>query len=587
MNPQWWRRPWRARAAGLLLVALAAGPAGGAARAQAPPSCPVEKLRQALRDVCPDAAARDRRIKECLEELRSLADLHRALTLAEWRDGHTDGALSAADQANRAAVAQRFTQAARAALQGGDPVAVNMTLDLLVKMARADRTAGEPPGLASRFGPDLAALARQGRPGVRAAAARALGEIEPDVAVAAPALGDLLQAPDATLRQAAAQGLAGLLRAVTQVGDASGEPAPARAPRAEVVRVAAGVLPAARRGLQDWHPEVRRRLAGALALAAGALARLTSDPGEAGNEAEARQRLEAERAELLPLARALRDEAPALARALRDADVEVRLLAQKALEEMAQAHRRWVRQRAALVAQGPEAGADDPLLDGLRGAVPGLGGAVADPDVRVRRAAIDVLEMLGPLAEPAAPALAQALNDSDRFVRWSAIRTLSRLGPAAAPWALPGLARLLEDEDLDVRLAAATALRHLEPPAEGGPVRVVAWSNAPPASDVARTALPALLRALRTGDAEMRLAALRTLRTLRVDPRPALPALYEALGDPDARVRRSAVETVGAFGPAARDAAGFLRRALQDGDADVRQAASEALLNVLGPGRKE
>jgi HEAT repeat protein len=484
-------------------------------------------------------------------------------------------------------VAERFTQAARAALQGGDPVAVNVTLDLLAQMARADRSAGEPPGLASRFGPDLAALARQGRAGVSAAAARALGEIEPDVAVAAPALGELLQAPDAALRQAAAQGLAGLLRAVTQTGGASGEPGAARAPRGEVVRVAAGVLPAAQRGLQDWHSEVRRRCAGALGLAAAALARLVSDPGEAGEGPEVRQRLQAERAELLPLARALRDGAPALARALRDADAEVRLLAQKALEEMAQARRRWVRQQACSAGKGPEAGADDPLLEGLRAAVPGLGGAVADPDVRVRRAAIDVLEVLGPVAEPAAPALAQALNDSDRFVRWSAVRTLSGLGPAAAPCALPGLARLLEDEDLDVRLAAATALRHLEPPAADGPVRVVAWSNAPPGSEVARTALPALLRALRTGDAEMRLAALRTLRGLRVDPRPALPALYEALGDPDAPVRRAAAETLGGFGPAARDAAGFLRRALQDGDADVRRAASEALLNVLGPGRKE
>jgi HEAT repeat protein len=81
----------------------------------------------------------------------------------------------------------------------------------------------------------------------------------------------------------------------------------------------------------------------------------------------------------------------------------------------------------------------------------------------------------------------------------------------------------------------------------------------------------------------MRVAALRTLRSLNADARPALPALCEALADPDERVRRSAAEVLGGLGPAARDAVGELRLALADRCPAVRRAAGDALLNILTP----
>jgi HEAT repeat protein len=250
----------------------------------------------------------------------------------------------------------------------------------------------------------------------------------------------------------------------------------------------------------------------------------------------------------------------------------VRLQAQKALEELAHARRGWAR----------GGGTEDPLLEGLRAAVPALADAVGDPDLRVRRAALDVLELLGPVGSPAAPALAQALNDRDRFVRWSAVRTLSGLGPVALPWAAPGLTRLLDDADLDVRLAAAGALERLAPAGTPPVVRTIA-AGYEPATPLARTALPALVRSLRAPDAEMRVAALRTLRSLSADARPALPALCEALADPDERVRRSAAEVLGGLGLAARDAVGELRTALADSSPAVRRAAGDALLNILTP----
>ncbi len=563
-----WRPAWWALAGGLALGAVIVG-AAAVARARPGQPDPVETLRQVLQAPCSDAAKRDRATKDCLAALVRPGDLRRAATLPEWRDRAGDAA-AAVDRANRGEVIARFTHVVRDGLQRGDPAATLVTLDLLAEIASTARSRGELPELARPFTPDLAALVTRGPPAARAAAARLLGQVGPPPEDAVPPLGELLQAADPALRRAAAEGLAGLIEAVTHPPDAG--PAPA-AGRGEFVRVAAVVLPAVRLGLGDWHPEVRRRCVRATGQAAAGLARLLSEPpptSEPSPPDAGHLQAKADHPELRPLATALRDQGPALAHALRDPDAEVRLQAQKALEELAHAHRGW------------GTGADGPLLEGLRAAVPALADAVGDPDLRVRRAALDVLELLGPLGAPAAPALAQALNDRDRFVRWSAVRTLSGLGPEAVPWAAPGLTRLLDDADLDVRLAAAGALERLAPASAPQVVRTIS-AGYEPATPLARTALPALVRSLRAPDAEMRVAALRALRSLNGDARPALPALCESLADPDERVRRSAAEVLGGLGPAARDAVGELRSALADRSPAVRRAAGDALLNILTP----
>ena len=178
---------------------------------------------------------------------------------------------------------------------------------------------------------------------------------------------------------------------------------------------------------------------------------------------------------------------------------------------------------------------DDPLVDGLRAALPALAGAVADPDVRVRRAALDTLEQLGPLAAASVPAVGRALADRDHFVRWSAVRVLNAAGPGPARQVLANLARLLEDTDLDVRLAATAALENLDPSEQFFPARQVVGGDAPPPASEARAILPGLLRSLKAADVETRLKALHALRGLDDAARPAVPALREALRDPSAR----------------------------------------------------
>jgi HEAT repeat protein len=550
------------------LAAVAAFTVAAAAHAQAGGD-PVERLREVLQGSGTDVGPRDRATRDALAGLRSLGDLRRAVTLTEWRDRHPDPALAAVDAANRAAVTERFAREVREVLARPDPAAAGVGVDVLAEMGAAARAAGEPPDLTRPFAPDLARLAGgNAAPRLRAAAARALGQVGADPALAVPVFEELLRAREPGLRRAAADGLAGLVDGVApQPPGRTGAAAGPRSGRGEAVAVACAALPAAGRGLGDWYVEVRRRCAGTVGAAAGTLARLISEgPAESGEG-------DSGPAALRPLALAVAAQAPALARALRDGDPEVRLRAHQALAEVAGARRGWLRAGGA--------GADDPFLDGLRLALPALADSAADPDLRVRRAALDVLELMGPAAAPAAPALARALQDHDRFVRWAAVRALAAVGPAAVRQAAAGMARLLEDEDLDVRLAAANALKQLEAggPALPRPVTPAGVAAATPAA-AARAALPGLIRSVRSGDRELRLAAIGTLRGLGADARPAVPALAQALAAPDAPVRLAAAEALGGLGPAGRDATDALRAALKDPSPEVRQAAGEALLAV-------
>ena len=95
--------------------------------------------------------------------------------------------------------------------------------------------------------------------------------------------------------------------------------------------------------------------------------------------------------------------------------------------------------------------------------MPALATALTAKDVRVRRAALDVLDVLGPVATPAAPAVARVLTDTDPFVRWSAVRALDAIGSPGARPAIPALARLLDDPDPDIGKAVIDALVHLDP----------------------------------------------------------------------------------------------------------------------------
>ncbi|MGI5359007.1 fumarate reductase/succinate dehydrogenase flavoprotein subunit [Streptomyces sp. CA-252508] len=167
-----------------------------------------------------------------------------------------------------------------------------------------------------------------------------------------------------------------------------------------------------------------------------------------------------------------------------------------------------------------------------------------------------ILELLA-LAEdtPGLAPLLPYLADPDPAVRRAAVATLTETTPDGTGAAL---ARALADDDAGVRAAAADSLRELvetlPPDPELRDGLVAALSSADP---VVRAAAPALLRALRLGDADL------------FAPR---------LADPDRAVR---VETVRAL--VSVDAVGALATAARDADREVRVATAKGLAAVAAP----
>jgi HEAT repeat protein len=337
--------------------------------------------------------------------------------------------------------------------QGG--TAAECAMEMLGRMAEQARAAGESLALVRSFADDLADLVIQGPPHLRGLAAHTLAQIGPPVRVAVPALTALLHSEEAEWRRAAADSLALVLQNELNAAAPVFRPASRR----NLVLAASAILPAVRAGLDDRCSEVRHRCLETIGLACTILTRLMDEP-ISNDDASARRALHVEYEELRPLLSALHEQGPALEHFLHHDDPETRILTHKVLEELGVARNCWLRRCAAR-----QEAADEKVLGALlHEAVPRLAEELMHPDVRVRRSALDVLEMSGPLAMPALPALTRALRDPDRFVRWSAVRTVGKLGPSAAPQTRADLMRLLNDPDVDLRKAAANALERLQLP---------------------------------------------------------------------------------------------------------------------------
>lgn len=593
----------------LLLGAIAGRPARAPAQL---PNDPVDELTQALKvpiDVGQNTGelrAREAILTRLVGKLRTISELRRALALEEWLDKEQDITIrpeAKLDQQIRSEVAARYIGAVRASLASNQPLRQTAAADLLSDLGIGLR--GVPAqggnfrgGLNRVFGPDLARLLKNGNSRVEVAAARALGQINPEPKVAVPALADLLKSGNVEERRAAVASLGNLIKNMTPIvaGKAKGVSAVFITPE-ELVAMAAAVVPPAAGALDDADPEVRRQSAEALLQGAAALSDLIGQPknfrpyfeGRAltpDKRAEieaARRELAQERARIAPLAKTLGEQAHRLARALRDPDPQTRLTARKALEEMGNALQRQERREANVPnlngngKTGQGSGEEQSSLNQAQPpAIPGapltkafdedirvLVRGLRDPDLAIRLATIDVLEMFGTVARSAAPDLVQSLRDPNRFVRWAAARTLGKMAPVAPEQVVPGLAYLLNDADLDLRMQAANSLGSYGPDA--------------------RAAVPALTQTVARGDGEIRRAAMLALAAIGPEnSRTAIPAITQELTHHNPQVRQTAAQVLGRFGPAARSAErALMERAEQDSDVDVRKAASDALLDVL------
>jgi HEAT repeat protein len=544
----------------LSMMALLLGPAAVLAQ----PGDPVEALRQVLRAPSRDPGQRTQSLQAIVESIHGLADLRRAAALPDWRDEDIDPQVAGVDRQQRFILVQRFQQAVREALTQPVPATRVTVCDMLADLGVSARGVATQDSLARDFGLDLVRLMAQGDARVREAAARALGKIDADPSLALPALAALLRVQDPRLRAAAAGALIDIIRTATDLASNTHSASGVTLGRGQLIGIGTTLLPVSALGLRDPAVPVRRMCLEAIGRCAAALDRLLLEPPnfDETNEGDAaRGQIAAEQTELLPLALALRDQGPALAQALADADAETRARDRRVLALVAEVRGRWLRRAQSIGL------ADDPLLDVLRPALPGLTAALADGDGQARQTTVNILETVGPAAAAAVPALIQALADPNQFVRWAAARALGKMGGAAAA-AVPALAQRLDDGDLDLALAAAAALEQLGPEA--------------------RVAVPALVQALRGNSAaEIRLAAIRALQAIGpAGASQAIPALAAALGDPEARVRFAAAVALGRFGPAAAAAAEALQRARSDRSPDVQQAAGAALLEIMQPSQQ-
>jgi HEAT repeat protein len=444
---------------------------------------------------------------------------------------------------------------------------------------------------------DLLKLTRGGGdPEVQAAAARALGELEADPGECVAALGPLLDpARPVLVRRAAARAIGNMVATAFAVEKRD----PAR-----TLRTAEMAFPALAGGLADRDPQVRSLCVDACRQIAATLKEMTWQAAARGSDL----------ATYKPLMAAVQKDLPSLNRGLQDPLPELRVATCHVLEDLALAAQRLQEEEALLLPEqssrrparrtpsdlareAPRGGR--PMQDGavqvssfapkgeelpsplppelsLRGTVKALIDDLRAPDLRVRLAALDVLETLSigkesqPRAVSGIPALVQAVSDPNKVVRWQAARTLGHLGPAMprlAPRqvkpAVNALMALLNDqEDLGVRTAAAVALERFGP--------------------AARDAVQVLAQVLNRGDRDYRIAVLHAIQDIGTDALPALPSVgWLLIHDSNARVRIEAVRVLGHFGPLAGNALPALRIAhLHDPDAQVRQAAGTALRAV-------
>ena len=223
-------------------------------------------------------------------------------------------------------------------------------------------------------------------------------------------------------------------------------------------------------------------------------------------------------------------------------------------------------------------------------AVAVLVAGAGDPDVRVRRTAVDLLgEVSG---EDAAGALQRAARDEDATVRAGALRAAARAGhlPDGTTVSLA-----LSDPDATVRMAAIHAVRAAAAAAllRSGPdeeatsiLRGMLGASDPDERALAIEGLGGdrsgervdlLAAALSDPAPRVRAAAARALGP--ADPGEAMPALLGALVDPDPTVRAAVASGLGTVGESAVDP---VVSALSDPDRAEGALAALEVLPVIG-----
>ena len=494
------------------------------------------------------------------------------------------------EEAKRAIVKQHYEEALKLADEFLQRETTNLPLwrvkaEALLALGHARKAAAAYDRIASAgAGEDGALLDRVARGmireglhesyyGVRAAAARALGELKERDAIPdlKDALGDLdvrFDAAEALAKMNDLSGQSVLEKSLTQISKRD------RAAAALAKLPAGRGLPALRKAAASTKAYVKIASAKALARA--------GDPAGI----------------------------PALRSALREDDPAIRLRAVQALGDVGDPTTAPVLREALLTDRSAKVrieAAETLALLGDKSGVPSLGGMLTDPDAETRIAAAESLGKIG--SKEAIPQLKSALESENGPIK--VVRDLEAGGDKLAFRAI--------DEKYAVRIAIAGALGRLGEPdaaktlqeaiAHGEDLSRITLGAGLESSDAAAAA--AVVAALQRGAADVRGKAAMAMGKL--GQQGGVPAVNfdSALHDKDPRARASALEAIARLGndapmaqvlaatldpsSAVRAAAYLalggickptqlpaLRRGLVDPDGKVRVTAARAVLTALG-----
>jgi HEAT repeat protein len=681
------RRPGPLAVALLLAVAVWSAPRVRARQQTQTVRDPVEDFRSALKSESSTTTnaeiikARDANLKAKAEKLNHLGDISRALLFkTEWRADLEDPRLKVisdemlkVDSEVREELTKKMDALVTAVFAGHDPAAKVAAAQLIGETAVGARDLPGIRGLYLRrfikdkLAPKLMALIdKSPSADVKEAGLLSLGKVEPAIIDAVPVLTKALHSDKVGVRRAAAHALADLVAVADQANQLikkTGNFAASEENRKELVKVAANGVKLAMEGFNDPDAEVRRACTEACANAGAVLVRQIDDrekslgpdytkryppkerekyvtPEERVLINRDRQVVEGLRELIKDLLKAFADPVgkttpiASLARlGSYDPDLNVRLLARRALEQVGSARQNYLRlarsipvlegekplvddtdKEAALprgperlefpVVRGPNSEPVDThavailvgrpvayqppptqpekeLGDDLKRSLDTIIAGLADKDVRARLAALDLLESMRHDGAAALPALLKVLGDQDKFVRWAAARCVGRLAPLQPGLVIPKLIDRLKETDIDVRIAVLSSLEQYGVYADFSPPE-----TKQAITKALKAAVPYLGNLVMKGDAESRIAAMRVLEAIGENALPALPALAKDLDDAEPRVRIAAANTLGQFTALkGKDLAGVqkaLRKALDDDNPDVRRAVSAALLRVDG-----
>ena len=407
----------------LLRSALAVLLATASATLAAASSDPVNELRKLLRSET--NPARPEQLKQRLRHLdaqaasiHSTADLIRAAHLVEWGEGQREtdrnrgglDPLSDAKHATQAKLMEALAKSLRRELSASGGETRQLALLSLLRMAvEGQRSSFRVQRLPTELAegtlprPVAEAAAKAERLAVRVAALRTLASMTYPGEKMAVILRRALTSKQALERREAAAVLGRL------VGD-----------RLDYRNEWSLLLPLAAAGARDDDAMVRTACLTAIASGARRLAEETIRPSQGPEDGEANKPQDAGLGEL---GRAL----PAAVAAMADKDEKVCVAAHLAVEKAASLCYALASHRPTATRsqeKGPVKKVTSPdasdLVSATVKAIPALTKSLSRKEVRVRLAAIYVLETLGAGAAPAAEALSKRLKDDSRYVRWGA-----------------------------------------------------------------------------------------------------------------------------------------------------------------------